>query len=72
MGPPRINLSLQVVSKLPTELDHPIESVPLALHRLPYDFQTSDQPASNTPLCLIIAFFRSGDNAARSIQARPS
>ena len=34
----------QAVYQIPTEDDHPTESVPLALQRVFYHLQTSDQP----------------------------
>ena len=35
---------IQAVYQIPTEDDHPTESVPLALQRVFYHLQTSDQP----------------------------
>ena len=35
---------LQAVYQIPTEDEHPTESVPLALQRVFYHLQTSDQP----------------------------
>ena len=68
----RRNLSPQAVYQIPTESDHPTESVPLALQRVFYHLQTSDQAVGKILFRLIIVFSRSGDNDARSIQARPS
>jgi ubiquitin carboxyl-terminal hydrolase 7 len=36
--------SSQAVYQIPTEEDNPVESVPLALQRVFYQLQTSDQP----------------------------
>jgi hypothetical protein len=38
------NVSFEAVYQIPTEDEHPTESVPLALQRVFYHLQTSDQP----------------------------
>jgi ubiquitin carboxyl-terminal hydrolase 7 len=41
---PTFSLLIQAVYEIPTEDDHPTESVALALQRVFYHLQTSDQP----------------------------
>lgn len=46
-----LNLNLlikQAVYEIPTEDEHPTESVPLALQRVFYHLQTSDQPVGKS------------------------
>lgn len=53
MNPPLTVLS-KAVYQIPTEDDHPTESVALALQRVFYHLQTSDQPVGSLRQCLYL------------------